>query len=148
MLARLGEHNDVRNSNHVLLSHELESMGFDCFLPTAGVERVYFEFIIRHRDPTVDIGKLVEALQAMGCRVGLPRYPLLHQQPYFTEGHWKSTGRYPSEHELPDIGNLSFPHTEAINRSLIRLPNFCHAGAEALIRQYVQAFREALARQG
>jgi dTDP-4-amino-4,6-dideoxygalactose transaminase len=147
-LARLGEHNDVRNRNHVLLSHELESMGFDCFLPTAGVERVYFEFIIRHRDPAVDIGKLVEALQAMGCRVGLPRYPLLHQQPYFTEAHWKSTGRYPAGHELPDIGNLSFSHTEAINRSLIRLPNFCHAGAEALIGQYVQAFREALERQG
>jgi perosamine synthetase len=144
MLARLPETNSIRNSNHQLLSNALEALGFDCFLPGEGVERVYFEFIIRHRDPGIDMKRLVETLQLMGCKVGLPRYPLLHQQPFFTEGHWQKMGRYPDGLSLPDMHRQSFPRTEATNGSLIRLPNFCHPGSAPLIAQYADAFRAAL----
>jgi dTDP-4-amino-4,6-dideoxygalactose transaminase len=144
MLARLPETNAVRNRNHRMLSEALEPLGFDCFLAPASVERVYFEFIIRHRDPEFDVPRLVENLQQMGCRVGVPRYPLLHQQPFFTEGHWRVIGRYPEGMEMPDCGGVSLPGTERANGSLIRLPNFCHPESGPLIREYAEAFRRAV----
>jgi dTDP-4-amino-4,6-dideoxygalactose transaminase len=144
MLARLPETNAVRNANHRLLSAALEPLGFDTFPPPANVERVYFEFIIRHRDPGLDVKRLVELLQQMGCRVGLPRYPLLHQQPFFTEGHWRTIGRYPDGLTIPDCGAASLPRTEQANGSLIRLPNFCHPESAPLIHQYAEAFRRAM----
>ena len=145
MLARLPETNAIRNRNHRLLSAALEALGFDCFLAPAGVERVYFEFIIRHRDPGLNVRRLVEILQQMGCKVGLPRYPLLHQQPFFTEGHWQTTGRYPQGTGTPLSNTWSLPRTEQSNGTLIRLPNFCHPQADPLIDQYAGAFRQALA---
>jgi perosamine synthetase len=144
MLARLPETNAVRNSNHRLLSAMLEPLGFDCFLPGDGVERVYFEFIIRHRDPDFDPKSLVEILRVMGCRVGLPRYPLLHQQPFFTEGYWKNMGRYPDGTVLPDFAQHPLPRSEVANGRLIRLPNFCHPDSAPLVDQYAGAFREAM----
>jgi len=144
MLARLPETNATRNGNHRMLSEALESLGFDCFLPPANVERVYFEFIIRHRNPDVEVPRLVEILQQMGCKVGLPRYPLLHQQPFFTEGHGQVTGRYPGGTGIANCGDLSLPLTEQANGKLIRLPNFCHAESGPLIAQYAEAFRQAM----
>jgi dTDP-4-amino-4,6-dideoxygalactose transaminase len=141
MLARLPETNAIRNANHRLLSESLEKLGFDCFLPPAKTERVYFEFIIRHRDPSLNVPRLVELLQKFGCKAGLPRYPLLHQQPFFTEGHWNSIGRYPGP-EVPCPTDL--PRTEAENRRLIRLPNFTHPDSAPLIGQYAEAFSKAL----
>lgn len=144
MLTRLPVTNATRNGNHRLLSEALESLGFDCFLPPSNVERVYFEFIIRHRNPEIEVPRLVEILQQMGCKVGLPRYPLLHQQPFFTEGHWQSTGRYPEGTGMANYCNLSLPRTEDANRKLIRLPNFCHPESGPLIHQYAEAFRQAM----
>lgn len=144
MLARLPQTNAERGINHRRLSAALEEIGFDCFLPGPGVERVYFEFIICHRDPEVEVEGLVKRLVEMGCRVGLPRYPLLHQQPFFTEGHWRSIGRYPAGMDIPDCGATSLPLTERANGSLIRLPNFSHPGSEGLIDQYAEAFRQAV----
>ena len=144
MLARLPETNAIRNGNHRLLSEALESLGFDCFLPPANVERVYFEFIIRHRSLEVKVPRLVDILQRLGCKVGLPRYPLLHQQPFFTEGHWQIMGRYPEGTHLPRCGDLSLPRTEQANGKLIRLPNFCHPASGPLVQQYAEAFRQAM----
>jgi dTDP-4-amino-4,6-dideoxygalactose transaminase len=144
MLARLPETNAVRQCNHELLAAALEPLGFDCFPAPPGTTRVYFEFIIRHRDPAVDVGRLVETLRLEGCKVGLPRYPLLHQQPFFTEGHWRTTGRYPDGLHLPDCGGASLPRTELVNGSLIRLPNFTHPDCGPLIGQYADEFRRAM----
>jgi len=144
MLARLPETNAIRERNHRALCTVLESLGFDCFLPTTGVKRVWFEFIVRQRNPEVDVARLVETLRQMGCRVGVPRYPLLHQQPFFTEGHWKTVGRYPEGMALPDLASVQLPRTEAANASLIRLPNFSHPGSGPLIEQYAEAFRRAM----
>jgi len=144
MLARLPETNSVRNRHHKRLAATLEDLGFDCFLPPEGVERVWFEFIIRHRMENIDAGALVEWLRQAGCRVGVPRYPLLHQQPYFTEGHWRAAGRYPESIKLPASDDISLPFTERMNRTLLRLPNFNHPDAGALVDQYAEAFRQAV----
>ncbi len=144
MLARLPEANAARNRNHRMLLDAIKPLGFDGFAPPPGTERVYFEFIIRHCDSSLDAGRLVEALRQLGCQAGLPRYPLLHQQPFFTEGHWKAVGRYPDNQALPDIADISFPLTERANGTLIRLPNFCHPGAAPLIAQYAGAFHRAM----
>jgi hypothetical protein len=84
----------------------------------------------------------MEVLQQMGCRVGLPRYPLLHQQPFFTEGHWRVVGRYPEG--TAEQGVVSLSRTEHANGSLIRLPNFCHPESGPLIGQYAEAFERAM----
>jgi dTDP-4-amino-4,6-dideoxygalactose transaminase len=144
MLARLPETNSIRNRHHARLAATLEELGFECFLPPEGVERVWFEFIIRHRMENIDAGALVEWLQLAGCRVGVPRYPLLHQQPYFTEGHWRAAGRYPESVKLPASDDISLPFTERMNRTLLRLPNFNHPDAGALVDQYAEAFRQAV----
>jgi len=144
MLARLPETNSVRNHHHKRLAATLEDLGFECFLPPEGVERVWFEFIIRHRMENIDAGALVEWLRQAGCRVGVPRYPLLHQQPYFTEGHWRAAGRYPESIKLPASDDISLPFTERMNHTLLRLPNFNHPDAGALVDQYAEAFRQAV----
>lgn len=72
-------------------------------------------------------------------------FEMLHQQPFFTEGHPGGIGRYPAGAALPDYGALDLPCTTRINRQMIRLPNFSRRGAGPLITQYAQAFREAMA---
>jgi len=143
MLKRLGETNAIRNRNHFALSEPLEALGFDCFLPPAGVERVYFEFMVRHRDPNFDTARFCKLLTRLGCRASAPRYPVLHQQPFFTEGHWQTVGRFPEGIAL-DPCAVELPRIERENGRLIRLPNFCHPESAPLIGQYAEAFRAAM----
>jgi perosamine synthetase len=144
MLARLPDTNAVRERHHRMLSAVLEELGFDTFPAPPGVVRVWFEFIVRPRDAALDIRRLVEVLQGMGARVGMPRYPLLHRQPFFTEAHWRRIGRYPG-FDVPDCAKVSLPLTEAANGRMLRLPNFTHPDAEPLVAQYAEAFRQAMA---
>ena len=135
-LRKLPEHNRRRNLNHIRLSQKLEELGFDTFLAPEHIERVYFEFLIRHRDPAYDSQALIDRLQQAGAQVAVPRYPLLHQQPFFTEGHWQSICRAPAE--LPQA---ELPLTERENARLIRLPNF--PGADnGIVEQYADAFAQ------
>jgi len=134
-LQKLPKHNQQRNRNHLQLSHCLEELGFETFLAPAHMERVYFEFLIRHRDPSYDVGALIERLQAAGAQVAVPRYPLLHQQPFFTEGHWQTTCRAPGA-AMPQV---ELPNTERENARLIRLPNFPGEN-NGILEQYADAF--------
>lgn len=142
-LRKLPEFNHLRNENHRWLSERLEPLGFDCFLPPAGVSRVYFEFLIRHRDPDFDTEQCIARLQALGCQISTPRYPLLHEQPFFREGRVKEIGRYPAGAQLPAYGDLTFPKTSRENHRLMKLPNFCQPAGE-LLAQYHAAFEHAL----
>ena len=142
-LRKLTGFNLIRNENHLWLSRELERLDFDCFLPPSGVERVYFEFLIRHRDPEFETSRFIDQLQSIGCRVSLPRYPLLHAQPFFLEGHVSAIGRFPAHFQSPDDSHLAFPQTERENHRLIKLPNFCHPCRD-LLEQYLAAFEWAL----
>lgn len=140
-LAKLEAHNALRNQNHERLSHALEGLGFDTFLPPDHIERVYFEFIVRHRDPAFDVDDAVARLQAEGAQVAAPRYPMLHEQPFFTEGHWKAIGRL--QPEAADVERPPLESTARENGRLIRLPNFPWED-NGIIDQYIAAFRSVL----
>ncbi len=146
-LSRLEERNEKRNRNLIYLSEELEKLGFHTFLPPTHVKRVYFEFLIRV-DPKllpISVERLVEALSAEGCDVNYPRYPLLHQQPLFTEGLFREIGAFARlpESELPSYLPDALPKTEEASSTLIRLPTFPSA-ERRLLRQYVLAFQKVV----
>lgn len=143
-LAKLDKHNAKRNANHHRLSLALEELGFETFVAPPHIQRVYFEFIIRARNPEIDMTKLIEALQQEGCRVSQPRYPLLHQQPFFTEGHWNAIARPVTADRVPEYSQLSLPVTEAASASLVRLPVFPHED-NGIIDDYIEAFSKVAA---
>ena len=145
-LTHLGERNAKRNDNLGFLSRELEQLGFQTFLPPAHINRVYFEYLIRcPENLAMPVERLIEALRAEGCEVDHPRYPLLHQQPLFTEGLFAEIGGLSGREDLslrnyrPD----ALPQTERENERLIKLPSFPFA-ERPLLREYVNAFQKVI----
>ena len=140
-LAALDVNNARRARNIERLGAHLQTLGFDTFLAPAGVARVYFENLVRY-DPShfggLPFAQLVAALAAEGCQVSQPRYPLVHQQPFFTEGHWRQVARLGDEMRERDL-SPSLPMTDAVQRNMLRLPTFPWA-EDALLDQYAQAF--------
>jgi dTDP-4-amino-4,6-dideoxygalactose transaminase len=146
-LRRLDQRNARRNDNCIYLSQRLESLGcFETFLAPEQVQRVYFEFLVRYDQSRtgLPIKELARALQAEGALVGAPRYPLLHQQPMFTEGTWAKIARLSGEAAQRTYDPADLPHTIAGNASLLKLPNFPSAD-RALLDQYAAAFEKVLA---
>lgn len=143
----LAEHNRVRHDNLGYLSEGLESLGcFHTYREPAHIERTYFEFII-HYDAErggLPIDTLVAALQAEGCEVTAPRYPLVHEQPFFSEGHWQRILRAaPRQADLAyDPSTLN--RTRAYSHTLLRLPTFPSGGRD-ILDQYLAAFGKVLA---
>jgi dTDP-4-amino-4,6-dideoxygalactose transaminase len=146
-LRRLEERNARRNEGFAYLSERLERLGFETFLPPSHVRRVYFEFVFRCGKALSSISRalLVEALRAEGCEVSLPRYPLLHQQPLFTEGTFARIARLGGAPPVyrPD----ALPRTAQVNEELLRLPAFPRATKE-LMDQYAEAFEKVLENAG
>ena len=144
---RMDERNARRNANCIGLSRRLQKLGFQTFLAPAGVERVYFEFLIRYDEGKtgLPIKTVVKALQAEGAQVGAPRYPLLHQQPVFTEGVWAKIARRDSTPDRPlrTYDPKDLPNTTIGNGSLLKLPSFPSAGEE-LLEQYAAAFEKVI----
>ena len=148
-LRHLAERNARRNANLEYLSKKLAAIGFDTFLAPDHIERTYFEFIIR-RDPgrvPLAMDLLVAALRAEGCDVAAPRYPLVHQQPFFTEGHFAKIARLPANIEPPVYAPEDLPVTQAAGRELLKLPSFPQA-EERLLDQYADAFAKVVAHAG
>jgi dTDP-4-amino-4,6-dideoxygalactose transaminase len=145
-LRHLPQRNQRRNENVIYLSRRLEELGFQTFLSPPGVERVYFEFLVRYRQEStgLPIGDLVRALRAEGVQVDRPRYPLLHQQPLFTEGHWAQVARLGAGPGHPVFDPRALPRTEAGNGTLLKLPAFPQA-TKRLLDQYALAFEKTLA---
>ncbi len=143
-LKNLDENNKRRNNNLIYLSQHLEKLGLHTFLPPEHISRVYFEFMIRYdaEKGGMPLPLLIESLTAEGCTVATPRYPLLHQQPFFTHGIWASVARL-TETDLPIYKADALPRTEAANQELIKLPNFPKANQD-LLDQYVSAFEKVL----
>ncbi len=143
-LKKLKRNNTKRNTNIEYVSHALEKLGFETFLGNNSITRTYFEFLVRWKNPHKDgTSKLIEALQKEGARVDNPRYPLVHQQPFFTEGHWKEIARPISTQKLPDYSNVQLPYTENSNRATLRLPHFSTATTNFL-DQYIKAFEKVM----
>lgn len=144
---RLDERNARRNENCTYLSKKLEQLGcFNTFLAPQGVQRTYFELLIRYDDTKtgLPIKALAKALQAEGALVGAPRYPLLHQQPMFTDGTWKSIARVTGEAADRTYDPTALPRTCAGNAALLKLPSFPNA-ARDLLDQYAAAFEKVIA---
>lgn len=143
-LARLPENNRARNHNLQYLSAGLEALGIHTFLPPAHIERVYFEYLVRPDFALIGLSKkaFIKALQAEGCLAAMPRYPLLHQQPFFTEGAFMNVMR-PQGEQRPDYSSVSLPVTEAANDNMMKLPSFPWASHE-LLDQYLLAFEKVI----
>ena len=131
-LRKLKDHNVIRNNNCEYLSTQMMNLGLNPFLPPPHIERVYYEFLVRYDAKQTGLTResFVEALRSEGCDVSLPRYPLLHQQPLFTEGHRKFVG-------------AKLPFTEAANEKLIRFPVFT-VPCENLLDQYAHAIEKVM----
>jgi dTDP-4-amino-4,6-dideoxygalactose transaminase len=147
-LRHLPEHNARRNENIRYLSERLEKFGLNTFLPPPDVERVYFMFMVENVElrSGLPTDRLVAALQAEGCMVASPRYPLLHQQPVFTEDRFLDIARLrhlPRE-TLPIYRPDALPQTAAGNERLIQLPSFPNAD-RVLLDQYALAFEKVIA---
>lgn len=127
------------------LSRQIERPGLNTFLPPARVERVYFKYMVRYDADAgeLPIADLVAALRAEGCEAELPRYPLLHQQPLFTEGHFARIAGLEGRSDLPIYRPDALPHTEAAAREFIQLPTFTGA-SRGLMDQYGKAFAKVL----
>jgi len=143
-LRHLDERNARRKHNIEWLNARLDELGFDTFPGPPHVERVYYENLVRYhpgRHGGLPFADLVAALQAEGCAVSQPRYPLVHQQPFFTEGHWKAIARLPDERGVSVISPDGLPATAALQQHMLRLPSFPSA-TPALLEQYAEAFEK------
>ena len=120
-------------------------MGFNTFLPPAHIERVYFEFIVRYDEARLGlpIEWLIKALAAERCMAKVPRYPLLHQQPIFTEGHFAQIARLGQKVEMPTYDPRDLPATQALGKELIKLPAFPSA-ERPILDQYLAAFAKVV----
>ena len=145
-LRRLAKRNAKRNESMAYLSEALEALGFHTYLGPEHVERVYFEFLVRHDEAAVGLplDVLIEALVAEGCEAEWPRYPLLHQQPLFTEGTWQKIARLPEGLPVREYRLEDLPRTQHGNSLMFKLPSFPNAELE-LLDQYIAAFRKVVA---
>lgn len=146
-LRQLRERNARRNENIAHLSRQLEPLGIHTFLPPSHLTRVYFQFMIYNEEERTGVPteRLAEALRAEGCDIVRPRYPLLHQQPVFTEDVFIRLARLehiPRE-TLPRYRADALPITTAGNERLLQLPSFPQA-TTALLDQYAEAFEKVL----
>ncbi len=146
-LKKMPERNALRNKNCAYLSRKLETLGIETFLSTDDFSRGYFEFLVRYDENKsgLPIADLAKALQAEGALVSAPRYPLLHQQPVFTQNVWSKIARLPATKENPIhvYDSADLPKTILGNGTLLKLPSFPSAD-EALLDQYFLAFEKVL----
>ena len=148
-LGKLEERNARRNKNLSYLSIKLEALGIHTFLAPPHIVRTWFEFIIRN-NPTgthLSTSLLVAALQCEGCQVAAPRYPLVHQQPFFTERHFLKIARLPEDIPVPVYDPEDLPDTQAGSVDLIRMPSFPQADRQ-LLDEYVVAFDKVISHAG
>ena len=143
-LSKLAENNHKRNQNLEYLSAGLEALGIHTFLPPTHIKRVYFEYLLRPDFELIGLSKnvFIDALQAEGCLAALPRYPLLHQQPFFAEGAFMEVMRPETGTQL-GYSAVSLPITEKVNDSMMKLPSFPWASTE-LLDQYLLAFKKVV----
>lgn len=135
--ARLDTHNAIRTTNCQRLEQGCASSGLVPFQAPPGCTRVYFEVLFRlDAHCPLSAEQFVAAMAAEGARVSLPRYPLLHQQPLFTEGRWNDIARLPAPLRSYDPSDL--PRTTAMAATLVRYPVFT-CQADDLIDTYITA---------
>ncbi len=128
-LRSLDEKNEIRKKHIEKLHKVLEEIpGFHVYRPPSYISRVYYEndVVYRGEETGVPIDRLIEILVAEGAVVRRDRYPLLHQQPYFTE-----RGSNPAD----------LPVTRDINEHVMAFPTF-PGDDGSLVNQYIEAVRK------
>ncbi len=142
----LEERHARRRDNLLYLSERLERLGFETFRGPAHVRRVYFEFLVRYDAERCGLSRehLIAALRAEGCEAGFPRYPLVHQQPLFTEGAYRQIAAMRDLSHVPSYRSDDLPRTRAMNEQMLKLPVFPSA-TRPLLDQYALAFEKVLA---
>jgi len=150
-LRHLSERNARRNRNLEYLSQKVEKLGIHTFMAPPGVERVYFQFLVQNDSSRTRLTteQLASALRAEGCDAIGCRYPLLHQQPVFTEDRFIDIARlrHMPRESLPKYRPDALPRTTAGNATLIQLPSFPSA-ERPMLDQYARAFEKVLASAG
>lgn len=146
-LRKLPSRNRIRTQNIQYLSERLEALGVHTFLPPSDIDRVYFMFVVANDAARtgLSVDAMVRALRAEGCDVARSRYPLLHQQPLFTEDKFIDIARLrhlPRE-SLPRYRPDALPNTAVVNSRLIQLPTFAFS-ERALLDQYAEAFEKVI----
>ena len=141
-LKKLDKNNKRRNDNIEYVSKHLEDMGFNTYLGCKKYHRTYFEYLIKWT-PECGLAQetFVQAVCAEGAQISSPRYPLVHQQPFFLEGLWNQVARLDNGLSQYNYSDVSLPNTEKEGQLMIRLPHFSTASREFL-DQYVAAFRK------
>ncbi len=145
-LGKIDEFNRVRNKNIEYLSRTLQQLGIYTYPAPPGVERVFLEFHVKLPSISSErVDFVVEALRAEGAQVERPRYPLLHQQPFFTDGTWRRIARLSPETTPPngEYAELRLPNTEDAQSKMLRLPVFPRANKK-LLDQYASAFKKVM----
>ena len=137
-LRKLPNTNAVRRSNLAPIAKALDRNGFETWSDTTDRKRVYFEFLVRHLGGPLDVEGWRLALLAEGCQVGRPRYPLLHQQPLFTEGVFNQILRSSTDAPSIQYSPQDLPRTQALNACLLKLPHFPNEASE-LAEAYARA---------
>ncbi len=141
-LSKIDEFNRIRNKNIEYLSRTLQQLGIYTYPAPPGVERVFLEFHVKlPQMPSERVDFVVEALRAEGAQIERPQYPLLHQQPFFTDGAWRQIARVPPEVKPPhgEYAALRLPITEDVQSLALRLPVFPRTNNK-LLDQYASAF--------
>jgi dTDP-4-amino-4,6-dideoxygalactose transaminase len=143
-LGKLDHANAVRAANCAPLEDALEAIGLEPFRPEPGCTRVWFELLLRVRAECcgLDAAAFCAAMAAEGARCSPPRYPLLHQQPLFTEGRWNEIARLAPP--LRTYPPQDLPRTTAMNGELVRFPLFTEP-VPALVDRYAAAARRIVA---
>lgn len=142
-LKKLDECNVVRKANMVRLSEALNVYGFDCYGDADDWSRTYFEFVARPRKSSENIlssNEWLAALISEGCEVSKPRYPLLHEQPFFTEGAFKKVLRL-DEQQCPKYLAGGFNKTRTVNEELIKFPCFTTKN-NTVLDEYISAIHK------
>jgi len=140
-LNQLDAHNAARADNISRLQPRLEAMGLHTYPAPPRTTRTWFAFLIRNDIERTGIttDTLLNGLLQRGARVSPARYPLLHQQPFFTEGHAQAIARGP----LPDYASVRLPYLESLADDCLSLPTFPTRAPE-LIDQYGDAFEDVI----
>ena len=142
-LKKLDKNNVVRKANMEKLSQALSTYGFNCYSDTPKWSRTYFEYVARPSitsDNILTSDEWVTALISEGCEISKPRYPLLHEQPFFTEGEFKKVLRI-EESKCPEYFSGGFEKTRLVNNELIKFPCFTTSEQNVLI-EYISAIHK------
>ncbi len=135
--ARLDHHNAIRTANCQRLEAGCAAWGLIPFASPSDSQRVYFEVLFRIAPAgPLSAAQFIAAMNAEGARVSLPRYPLLHQQPLFTEGRWNDIARLPPP--LRQYHPTDLPRTTHLAATLVRFPVFTRPAPE-LVDLYIAA---------